>query len=444
MTAMGWRAVDALDDIRTAGLLWVGDRFIVRVCPIGGVAGANAPAEGGVAYARKAFGRAHSHAGGYFPLYCCLSLAEPGCAFCGYLVASYLLDGENHVCWAQRDVWSAQTLTQGGSDMRRLLTSVAVAVCVSMAFGAFVGTPTEAYARKAAKATKVSNASLDAVLGDLQWGMDHAKVMRMLEEKIMSDYRAKAAGITDLAYADMLMKTHAERVEHMKKSYMPLARGNVATLSVSIVGEEFMPDNNEAMITQREDIATKYYFFHNDALYKIAIVYDSSYLGPVSFSTFVATAANKYGEPADEVWDDDANFLESIWQDKGGTKLVVKNKYASYNTFLMVFSQDSVSKGLTAKHKAYYASVNSGPAVSSAIDALTEDRSSTDMNTVDALLGKSTSVNLLAGLSDDDIAIIEGRTTQAKVEAEKKEKAKREAAARKKNDAKVKQGLEIF
>jgi len=328
--------------------------------------------------------------------------------------------------------------------MKRLLTSMTVAVCVSMVFGAFVGTPTEAYAKKTEKAAKVSNVSLDAILGDLQWGMDHAKVMRMLEEKIMSDYRAKAAGITDLAFADMLMKTHAERVDQMKKSYMPLAHGNVAALSVSIVGEEFMPDNSEAMITQREDIATKYYFFHNDALYKIAIVYDSSYLGPIAFDSFVATAAEKYGEPADEVWDDDANFIESIWHDKGGTTLVVKNKYASYNTFLMVFSQDSVNKGLTTKHKAYYASVNSGPEVSSAIDALTSDHSTADLNTVDALLGKSTSVNLMAGLSQEDIDIIEGRTTQAKVEAEKKEKAKREAAARKKNDAKVKQGLEIY
>ncbi|MBQ1925095.1 MAG: hypothetical protein II180_03135, partial [Proteobacteria bacterium] len=232
--------------------------------------------------------------------------------------------------------------------MRRLISHIALALCLTFSVSALVATvsPAEVQAKKPEKPAK---ASVEDILGNLSWGMDHETVMKRLAEKINEDYRAKVKGSLDESYADLMRKAYNERAENMRKSYMPLMKDNVANLSVSIIGEEFMPDNNESMLTQREEVATKYFFFLNDKLYKIAIVYDSSYLGPVAFDTFCATTEAKYGKPYDEIWTDDGDFMESIWKDKS-TILSVKNKYASYNTFLMVFAEEATNTPLVAQH----------------------------------------------------------------------------------------------
>ena len=326
--------------------------------------------------------------------------------------------------------------------MRRLISHIALALCLTFSVSALVATvsPAEVPAKKPEKPAK---ASVEDILGNLSWGMDHETVMKRLAEKINEDYRAKVKGSLDESYADLMRKAYNERAENMRKSYMPLMKDNVANLSVSIIGEEFMPDNNESMLTQREEVATKYFFFLNDKLYKIAIVYDSSYLGPVAFDTFCATTEAKYGKPYDEVWTDDGDFMESIWKDKT-TILNVKNKYASYNTFLMVFSEEATSNTLKVQHKQYYDSVNSGPEVSSDIDLLTVDSSEDIGNSVDDILGKKTEVDLLAGLSQQDLDVIAGKTNPNETEAQKKAKAKKANKNKKKNDAKAQQGLVIY
>ncbi|MBQ9395560.1 MAG: hypothetical protein IJU23_08595 [Proteobacteria bacterium] len=328
--------------------------------------------------------------------------------------------------------------------MRKVLSTI-IAIAIASSCGAsvlFTCDMAQAQSKPAAKANK-GKPALNSVLGALKWGMSSEKAKKIIADKIMADYNAKAEGNADLSYIDHLRKTHSDRVENMQKSYLTLTRDNSAALSVSIVGEEFMPDAGESMLTSREDNATKYYFFQNDKLYKVAVVYDSSYLGPVAFDTFCATTAQKYGKAAKEIWDDDGNFLASVWTDNSNVKLTVKNKFSSYNTVLMVFADDAVESGLTAKHVDYYKTLNKGPEVSSAIEALTADSGDEDASSVDALLGKKTKVDLLAGLSQEDIDIINGVTTEKEVEKKKKAKAKK-AAKDRKNDAKAKKGLEIF
>ena len=325
--------------------------------------------------------------------------------------------------------------------MHRLISHIALALCLTFSVSAIVSTvsPAEVQAKKPETPAKPS---VEDILGNLTWGMDHETVIKRLTEKINEDYRAKVKGTLDESYADLMRKTYTERADNMRKSYIPLMKDNVASLSVSIIGEEFMPDNNESMLTQREEIATKYFFFINDKLYKIAIVYDSSYLGPVAFDSFCATTEAKYGKPYDEIWTDDGDFMESIWKDKS-TILSVKNKYASYNTFLMVFAEEATNTPLVAQHKQYYKSVNSGPEISADIDLLTADDGEDIGSSVDDILGKKTEVDLLAGLSQEDLDVIAGKTNPNETEAQKKAKANKKNT-KKKNDAKAIQGFTVY
>lgn len=295
-------------------------------------------------------------------------------------------------------------------------------------------------------AKNITSSSLDTVLQGMSWGMSHVQVLNSIEKTVMANYRAKAEGITDLAYADRLRKVEVSRIDDMKKSYVELKGDKTATLSVSIIGEEFAPNNDESMLTIKDDVATKYYFFYKDKLYKIAVVYDTKYLGGIAFDSFASTTEQKYGLPYKEDWDDDGNFNAAMWKDKNGNVLNVKNKYASYNTFLMLFYEDSVNKELEAIHVEHAKLVAAGPSVGSDIDALTQD-SGSSANSADSILGGSTKIDLLAGLSQEEIDIIEGKTTAAEVEKKKKAKAKKEAAAKKKRDKKkaaAKEGLFIY
>lgn len=325
-------------------------------------------------------------------------------------------------------------------------TRIGVSLALSLAViagGALTASYDAFAAPTAAKSKRADKATLKQSLGPLSWGMSSEQAKKVIADIIMEEFREKTYGNSDLSFVDNTRKAHAQRIENMQKSYLVLTRENSSGLGVSIVGEEFMPDANESLIVQNDDSATKYYFFKDDKLYKMAVVYDANYIGGMAFDTFCAKTAQKHGPAKDEVWDDDGNFLESVWVDGTDVKLTIKNKHASYSTFLMVYSDDSVESKLQKDHKAYFQSLNSGPEVSSAIDALTADSSEGDGSSVDALLGKKTKVDLLAGLSQEDIDIINGKTTEKEIEKKKKAKAKK-AEKDRKSDAKAKQGLEIY
>jgi len=328
--------------------------------------------------------------------------------------------------------------------MKKILTAILALTATFGSVGLLLYS-TDADAKKPSASKK--RPALSESLGPLRWGMTVEEAKTAIADKIMNDFAKKTEGNGDLSYVDKTRKAYFDRVESMQKSYIVLTRDNSTTLSVSIVGEEFMPDAGESLLTQREDFATKFFFFRDDKLYKMAVVYDAAYLGPIAFDTFCATTAAKYGDAKDEIWDDDGNFNESIWTDSSNVKLIVKNKYASYSTFLMVFVDDKVERELFPKHKAYYDDLNKGPEVSSAIDALTEDSGETSQNSVDALLGKSTTVDLFAGLSDEEKKVATGEYAAEEEEKAKKAKAKKGDGKKKpskKSSAKAKAGLEIF
>ena len=293
----------------------------------------------------------------------------------------------------------------------------------------------------AAFAQHITDVPLDPILGKLSWGMPHDKVMNILEKELMAEFQTKASGNTDLAYADRLRKSYTETAENMKKSYIQLMKDNSGSLSVSIIGEEFAPDNSESMLTKREADATKYYFFFQDKLYKIAVVYDSNMMGNVSFDRYAGETSEKYGRAFSEGFDEEGFFMESTWKDKQKNCLTVKNKQASYNTFLSVYYSDEINKQIAPIHEEIRARNAAGPDVSADIDDLssgTFDALNSNKNPVNDLIGSSTKIDLLAGLSQEEIDIIEGKITAEEAEKLKKKKAPK-SDGKKKNDKKANQ-----
>ncbi len=270
------------------------------------------------------------------------------------------------------------------------------------------------------KPTKTS-VRLDAVLAGLEWGQSHEKVLAALEKIVMDDFRNATIGMTDLSRTDRIRKQYVDKVDRIKSSFMQLAGDATASLEVSIVGTEFLRDNNEAVIVVRDDVATKYLFFVNNQLYKVAVAYDPSYIGGMAYDTFARATSDKYGPVFDEKLDEDGFVVETVWEDTAGHRLRLLNMEDTYDTFLMVFTEVGLESAVLDKHVVMRAKRSAGPSVSSDIDALTEGEDARTGSAVDALIGVDTRVDLMAGIPEEERLAMEAGEDD---ETKKKKKAK--------------------
>ncbi len=293
---------------------------------------------------------------------------------------------------------------------------------------------------------------LTGVLGTMTWGIGHEKALDILDKEMMKAYREKAAVMTDHAYADKMRKLTSDRILSARQSYKELNSQNAGIMTVSVVGDEFMPDNNESVFVIRDEVASKYFFFYNDKLYKVVVVYDESYINGRGFDRMVAETADKYGQPfSDDFNDEEAIFVSSTWKDKNGTSMILINKAKTYETFIVVFVQDSMAAALKEKHAGYVKMKNSGPAIDDDINDLTSDddeaQSASAGNSVDDILGSQTKVDLKAGLSKEDleeIKSIESGEDFDDDDKKKKKKKRRKHKKKKKKKKGDKGGLVIY
>ncbi|MDX9721573.1 MAG: hypothetical protein RBU37_12560 [Myxococcota bacterium] len=278
--------------------------------------------------------------------------------------------------------------------------------------------------------------SLDSILTEsgLSWGMTRDQVITALRKQFDAKMVAETKGVDDIARRDKIRKSYDDRFKLIEESYLELAAGERSGLEVSIVGDQFVTGNNESVLTSIEEVATKYYFFIDNQLYKIAVTYDPAYIGGLAFDTFAAKTNEKYGSPDSEDLDEEGFFVGAMWKDKKGNRLRILDRSLHYNSFLMTFSSIELEAPLVEKHAAAAASRKAGPAVSSDIESLTEGEDTVaDGSAVDDILGTSTKVDLLAGLPQEEIDAM----NETEEEKKKKKKEKKKKTRKKKDDGKT-------
>jgi len=287
--------------------------------------------------------------------------------------------------------------------MQRVVRIFVLALIACVAVTLVSGT---AFAKKSKKSAK----PLGGILNGVEWGQSKDKVMERIEAIIMAEYAEKSAEIGDMGKRDKLRKSYVQRVERIEKSHKEFKSGERSGLEVSIVASEFVPDNQESVLVVREEIATKYYFFLSDELYKVAVAYDPDYIGEMAFDSFVAAITKKYGDPADEGVDAEGYFIMATWEDSEGTRLRATNAADHYDTYLMSFTSVEREAKVSEKHDAANVERNTEPSVSADIDALVDkDGDANSGNAADAILGGGTAIDLKAGLPQEDIdAMAEG------------------------------------
>lgn len=318
----------------------------------------------------------------------------------------------------------------------RYVATLKRALWVALALIAVLGVSAgEAQAKDKSKGTTsakaTTGAELTSVLDELEWGMSSKDVLKRLDARIWATFEAETADTADIGKKDKVRKQYKQRADKLVESFKELKSASRSGLEVSVVSDEFVLDNNESVVVVREDIATRYYFFVNDKFYKLAIAYDPSYIGDLAFDSFIAAVATKYGKPNTEVTDEEGFFAQAIWE-SNGSRLRVDDKWHTYDTYLMAFTDINLESSVKAKHEAAIRARYTEPEVGADISALTEGDDDMGRSAADALLGGSTRVDLKAGLPQEDIDAMNAEKIAAAEGGDKSGLSEKKAKAPKK------------
>jgi hypothetical protein len=208
---------------------------------------------------------------------------------------------------------------------------------------------------------------LGAVLDGMRWGQSHADVLAYAERKLTLEFNTKSSD-SDTYKRDKMRQQLSQDLQKIAETYRSFDEGQNSGLELSMVSGEFVKGNGESVLWMKDKFATRYYFFINDQLYKVAVAYDPDYLQNVGFEEFLGSVAKKYGDQKELLEDDLGQLIEGTWE-KGGVRLRVRNFSATYQAFLMVFTDMGLESKVAAVHDKARKE-RSSPAVSSEIDSL--------------------------------------------------------------------------
>lgn len=241
---------------------------------------------------------------------------------------------------------------------------------------------------------------LSGILKTLDWGTSTVEVLKSLEAEIEARYSKTLEKADTLVIDKILRKKRAEK----KALRAALVRfdGRASGYEASLIADDFRANNGEAMIRIDDGPAQRYYFFKDEQLYKVLVVYSTSVARRTKFPAFVSKAARKYGRPAKkETAPNDTALTGAIWRDKQ-TELRVRDR-SLYGTYTMAFLQ--AGRGVEIEN----ARVPSADGSKAVVSAQSEDMIADIMggggetagaDVVDRLTGVEHKVNLNLGQED--------------------------------------------
>lgn len=299
------------------------------------------------------------------------------------------------------------------------------------------------FAKEKPKAPQAATA-LNEILADIKWGDSKEEVFKKIKTREMDKLREDKKITSDAILMQKGRKELLDRLALAEKSYARL-EGTETGYEVSVIADEFSPNNGESFFRMKDKVAQRFYFFIDGKFYKLAVAYNATYLRGVPFESFVGSSVKKYGRPAvaeyDTIRQKEQLSLVS-WQDPE-TTLNVKNKKELFDTYTMVFIDRQMVKRLEASNRKFGGSDKSEEEVSAAVQALTQEGDySSNANVLDGLVG-NTKVDLSMGRPQDDKApkySEEDGGEVASADAAKKAKKAKKAKAKKAAKKKVEKG----
>jgi hypothetical protein len=273
---------------------------------------------------------------------------------------------------------------------------------------------------------------LSGILKTLDWGTSSLEVIKALEAEVEARY-AKSLEKADTLVIDKIMRKKRAEKKKVRKGLVRFD-GRKTGYEASLISDDFRANNGEAMIRVDDGPAQRYYFFKDEQLYKVLVVYSTAVARRTKFPAFVSKAARKYGRPVKkETSKTDKALTGAVWRDDQ-TELRVRDR-GLYGTYTMAFLQ--AGRGVEIEN----ARIPSADGAKAVVSAQSEgmiadimgggDGASADV--VDQLTGVEHKVNL--NLGQEDYQPVRRAPEPAPSRARKTRKAQRKKTRRKAPEA---------
>lgn len=148
------------------------------------------------------------------------------------------------------------------------------------------------------KVNQRAAAAIAALTGKYKWGLAPMKVVKLLTANIRKDYiKQIRAAKGRPSHQDKLRRELAMKLSKVKKSYYKFA-GTQTGWDSSIVDDQFKHGNGESLVVYLEKEQQRFFFFHNDRLYKQFIAFNAdhkNYKG-LTFPQFLGRLITAFGQ----------------------------------------------------------------------------------------------------------------------------------------------------
>jgi len=289
---------------------------------------------------------------------------------------------------------------------------------------------------------KEKPSKLSGILGSLDWGASSADTLAFVRGDIDKRYEQQLAK-ADPIQIDTILKSKAKEFNAVKSSLVRFD-GQRTGYETSFVQTEVLPRNNESLLKIDDLAAQRYFFFRDDGLWKIVVVYNSSRAD--SFAGFIAQIRKKYEKPSKVEWgrvDGRKAMASARWEDHK-TRIVAEDMSGFYSAFVMRFIE--VGNGTTWQDRRAHLRKEQTDESDSRADGLLADITGgdgdddEDTDVVDELTGVEHSVDVTFDLDENDVQLRRekakstGRTKKAKKKRKPKKSSIDRRAAPKKTD----------
>ena len=128
-----------------------------------------------------------------------------------------------------------------------------------------------------------------------------------------------------------------DKLKKVKKDYVTFS-GKRSSWDVSLVDKEFAHKNNESMAVAWKKRERRFFFFHNDRLFKIFIAFNSEMFADKTFEDFAQAMETRFG-PAERKFTvtlrGDQKMDHLAWPQSGQTKLLAYDYTGFYGNFCL-------------------------------------------------------------------------------------------------------------
>jgi hypothetical protein len=237
-------------------------------------------------------------------------------------------------------------------------------------------------------------AAIGEFKGEFKWGMTPAQVMEKIFAKIEANYKDRREdAMKDPMRTDMLRNEIQADQDRIKKSIVKFD-GAKSGWDVSIIDKEFLQNNGESMLVNKEPKQTRYFFFMNDSLYKMFVAFEKEVLEGKNFEEFGKLMQGKYGKALPVHVDKQIapgmkeKVLDSyLWRSAQGDGLRLVDRSAFYDVYCLVIYDNATAEKQEAALKAKIAAEPKGSFVDSVVSQKPTDRDEND-NVIDRITGK--------------------------------------------------------